>query len=200
MSFTKEQNQAITSRERNLLVSASAGSGKTTVMIERILSLIEDGASLENMVVCTFTRSAASDMRDKLQNALLKRVGDGTEFSEVAERELLLLPTAEISTLHSWCQRLIRNYFYVIGADPAFEIADEEESGAMLNAAVDEAVEEKIAAGDADFNEFYDVMLSGRTDYALKKLVREVYYYAEAQSEIGTLEHLAFDGAVLDGH
>ena len=183
MSFTKEQNQAITSRERNLLVSASAGSGKTTVMIERILSLIEDGASLENMVVCTFTRSAASDMRDKLQNALLKRVGDGTEFSEVAERELLLLPTAEISTLHSWCQRLIRNYFYVIGADPAFEIADEEEAGAMLNAAVDEAVEEKIAAGDADFNEFYDVMLSGRTDYALKKLVREVYYYAEAQSD-----------------
>ena len=183
MSFTKEQNQAITSRERNLLVSASAGSGKTTVMIERILSLIEDGASLENMVVCTFTRSAASDMRDKLQNALLKRVGDGTEFSEAAERELLLLPTAEISTLHSWCQRLIRNYFYVIGADPAFEIADEEESGAMLNAAVDEAVEEKIAAGDADFNEFYDVMLSGRTDYALKKLVREVYYYAEAQSD-----------------
>ena len=183
MSFTKEQNQAITSREKNLLVSASAGSGKTTVMIERILSLIFEGASLKNMVVCTFTRSAASDMRDKLQNTLLRCVDDGTEFSDVAERELLLLPTAEISTLHSWCQRLIRNYFYIIGADPAFEIADDEEADAMLNAAIDEAVEEKIVGGDADFAEFYDVMLSGRTDYALKKLVKEVYRYSEAQSD-----------------
>ena len=183
MSFTEEQNQAINSREKKLLVSASAGSGKTTVMIRRILSLIEEGASLENMVVCTFTRSAAADMRDKLQNALLKSVDDGSEFAAIAERELLLLPTAEISTLHSWCQRLIRTYFYVIGADPAFEIADEEEANAMLSEAIDEAVEEKIADGDADFTEFYDVMLSGRTDHALKKLVREVYHYAEAQSD-----------------
>lgn len=183
MSFTKEQNQAITSRERNLLVSASAGSGKTTVMIERILSLIEEGASLENMVVCTFTRSAAADMRDKLQNALLRRVGDGTEFSAVAERELTLLPTAEISTLHSWCQRLIRNYFYVVGADPAFEIADEEEASAMLAEAIDEAVEQRITSADDDFSELYDVMLSGRKDTALKKLVRDLYHYSEAQSD-----------------
>ena len=176
MSFTKEQNQAITSRERNLLVSASAGSGKTTVMIERILLLIEEGASLENMVVCTFTRSAAADMRDKLQNALLRRVGDGTEFSAVAERELTLLPTAEISTLHSWCQRLIRNYFYVVGADPAFEIADEEEASAMLAEAIDEAVEQRITSAADDFSELYDIMLSGRKDTALKKLVRDLYY------------------------
>lgn len=181
--FTKEQRHAIESREQNLLVSASAGSGKTTVMIERVLSLIEEGASLENMVICTFTRSAAADMRDKLQNALLKRVGDGTAFSEIAERELLLLPTAEISTLHSWCQRLIRNYFYVIGADPAFEIADEDEAETMLSSAIDDTIEEKIASGDEDFVEFYDIMLSGRTDDALKKLIRTVYGYTEAQAD-----------------
>ena len=138
MSFTFLQLKAIKSRGENLIVSASAGSGKTTVMIERVLSLIDEGESLENMVICTFTRSAASDMREKLLSRLMERSEKGDRN---AEKQLLLLPAAEISTLHSWCQRLIRTYFYAVDADPSFEIADEAESSAMLYAAVDEAVE-----------------------------------------------------------
>ena len=180
MSFTFLQLKAIKSRGENLIVSASAGSGKTTVMIERVLSLIDEGESLENMVICTFTRSAASDMREKLLSRLMERSEKGDRN---AEKQLLLLPAAEISTLHSWCQRLIRTYFYAVDADPSFEIADEAESSAMLYAAVDEAVEQAITKGDADFIEFYDVMLSRRSDEPLKNLIKKVFDFVEAQSD-----------------
>jgi ATP-dependent helicase/nuclease subunit A len=134
MNFTEEQKKVITTRGGNLLVSASAGSGKTTVMIERILSLLlDDGVSLENMVICTFTRAAAADMREKLQTVLMEKAN---ENNEIAQRQLALLPTAEISTMHSWCQRLIKTYFYAIGADPAFELLDENEALSLKNEAV----------------------------------------------------------------
>lgn len=180
MSFTFLQLKAIKSRGENLIVSASAGSGKTTVMIERVLSLIDEGESLENMVICTFTRSAAADMREKLLSRLMKRAENGDAN---AEKQLLLLPSAEISTLHSWCQRLIRTYFYAVDADPSFEIADEADSAAMLYAAIDEAVEQAVTNGDADFAEFYDVMLSRRSDEPLKYLIKKVFDFAEAQPD-----------------
>lgn len=180
MGYTDLQKKAIYERGGNLLVSASAGSGKTTVMIQRVLSLLSEGASLENMVICTFTRSAAADMRDKLSAALMERAERGDSF---AEAQLLLLPGAEISTLHSWCQRLIRSYFYVLDVDPAFEIVDEAESEAMLSAAAAEAVEDAIARAEADFTLFYDIMLVRRGDDALKNLIKRTYRYSQTQPD-----------------
>ena len=192
MGYTDLQKKAIYARGGNLLVSASAGSGKTTVMIQRVLSLLSEGASLENMVICTFTRSAAADMRDKLSAALMERAEQGDGF---AEAQLLLLPGAEISTLHSWCQRLIRSYFYALDVDPAFEIADEAESEAMLSAAADEAVEDAVSRAEADFTLFYDIMLVRRGDDALKSLIKKTYRYAQTQPD----PDLWLDGGALNG-
>ena len=182
MAFTPLQNKAIEARGGNLLVSASAGSGKTTVMIARILRLLAEGESLDNMVICTFTRSAASDMRDKLQNKLIECAEAGEGY---ASEQLGKLSTAEISTIHSWCQRLIKTYFYALGVDPAFDIADESEANAMLSRAADAAVEEMINAQPLDpyFAEFYDIMRSKRTDAQLKRLIISVYGFITAQAD-----------------
>ncbi len=180
MGFTEKQLKVINSRGGNLLVSASAGSGKTTVMIERILSLINDGESLSNMLICTFTRAAAADMRDKLASALLNLASDGDKR---AEAQLLLLPTAEISTIHGWCQRMISKYFYEIGVDPAFEILDTDDADAMLNEAIENVITAAIEEGNEDFLLFYEVSKSDRSDRALKKLIRYVYDFAEAQAD-----------------
>lgn len=194
MAFTPLQQKAIEARGGNLLVSASAGSGKTTVMIARILKLLEEGESLDNMVICTFTRSAAADMRDKLQNRLMEAAEEGAAY---ADAQLQKLPTAEISTIHSWCQRLIKTYFHAIDVDPAFEIADDADARAMLNKAAEEAVEEMINAQplDADFAEFYDIMQSRRSDAPLKRLIVSVYDFAAAQTDIdGWLNDNALSG------
>ena len=82
MGFTDLQKQVIKERRGNMLVSASAGAGKTTVMIERILGLLAQGASLERMVICTFTKASASDMREKMQNALIKASNEGKKYAE----------------------------------------------------------------------------------------------------------------------
>lgn len=116
-----EQAEIINSKNKNLLVSASAGSGKTTVMIERICKLIADGLTTpKNLLVMTFTTSAASEMKQKLYNALKSKVDDPEILDEIA--------TSDISTIHSFCSRLIKKYFYVLGVSPNFEIADEKKS------------------------------------------------------------------------
>ena len=195
MNFTEEQKKVITTRGGNLLVSASAGSGKTTVMIERILSLLlDDGVSLENMVICTFTRAAAADMREKLQTVLMEKAN---ENNEIAQRQLALLPTAEISTLHSWCQRLIKMYFYAIGADPAFELLDENEALSLKNEAVGEAIADEMGNPSEDFSLLYEIMESRRSDAPLRKLITKIYEFSRAQENPDEfLSVCAFEGAM----
>lgn len=195
MNFTEEQKKVITTRGGNLLVSASAGSGKTTVMIERILSLLlDDGVSLENMVICTFTRAAAADMREKLQTVLMEKAN---ENNEIAQRQLALLPTAEISTLHSWCQRLIKMYFYAIGADPAFELLDENEALSLKNEAVGEAIAGVMGNPSEDFSLLYEIMESRRSDAPLRKLITKIYEFSRAQENPDEfLSVRAFEGAM----
>lgn len=192
VSFTKEQLDVINVRGGNVLVSASAGSGKTTVMIERILSLlfdrsVPDGnpllhrrASLDRMVICTFTVSAAADMKDKLQSALIAAAESGEDY---ARAQLELLPGAAIGTLHSWFLRLVRKYFYVTDTDPAFELADETEAGVMLREALDALINERLDGGDETFLAFYDAMMRRRSDGDLKDLLKRIYDYARAQTD-----------------
>ena len=174
MGFTDLQEKVIKERNGNMLVSASAGAGKTTVMIERILGLLEQGASLERMVICTFTKASASDMREKMQNALIIALAEGKKY---AEEQLLKLPTAEISTIHSWCQHLIRDYFYEIDIDPAFEIADETDTAVMLLDAIDKAVEQSAQEGDEDFILLYNSLIKRHGDEKLKGLIKKLFIF-----------------------
>ena len=144
-NWTDEQLRAIEARGGNILLSAAAGSGKTTVLVERVLRLIaNDGADISRMLVVTFTRAAASDMRAKLSRQLGERAaaGDGR-----CQEQLLKLDQANISTLHAFCADFLRINFESAGVDPAFRILDDAMAARLRDEALDAALEEAYAAG-----------------------------------------------------
>lgn len=177
MEWTAEQKKIIGYGAGNLLVSASAGSGKTTVMLGRVLRLIEEGYSLKKMLVSTFTVSAADDMRAKLAERLREKTAE-TGDRRYAD-ELEYLPYADICTLHKWCQKLIRKYFYVTGDDPAFELAEENECSVMRAEAVTRALEE--AAEDPGFEAVCRPYIRRRSNAPLKRMILGILSFADAQ-------------------
>ena len=148
--FTSEQRAAIDARGASLLLSAAAGSGKTTVLVERVLRLILEGSTrIDRLLVVTFTRAAASDMRAKLAAQLIDRAERApTEAQRALCREqVLLLEHASISTLHSFCADFLRTHFETAGVDPSFRVLDDAESRRLLDEALDEALEAAYAEG-----------------------------------------------------
>ena len=143
-NWTDEQLRAIELRGENILLSAAAGSGKTTVLVERVLRLIAEGADIDRMLVVTFTRAAASDMRAKLSKQLSERAaaGDGR-----CREQLLRLDRASISTMHAFCADFLRANFETAGVDPAFRILDDAVNARLRDEALDEALEEFYARG-----------------------------------------------------
>lgn len=174
MQWSEEQ-KAIISGRGNMLVSASAGSGKTTVMIEKIRQLLLGGASLDDMLISTYTVAAAADMRYKLAQALEACCEDNVNCREQLDK----LPQAQIGTLHSLCSRLIKTRFYLTDADPAFEMLGESEAAAMKTAAVEAA----FTRGGDRFSVVYDALLSGRSDKALKHLVLTLLDFSRTQPD-----------------
>ena len=129
VKWTPQQQQVIELRNRNILVSAAAGSGKTAVLVERILSMIMDGKNpvdIDHLLIVTFTNAAAGEMRERIRDAIEKKLEEGE--NEHLERQLTLVHHAQITTIHSFCQYVIRNYFHLIDLDPAFRIGDEGKS------------------------------------------------------------------------
>ena len=155
MGWTEEQKKTIETRGKNVLVSAAAGSGKTTVLTERILRLVtEDHVQLKDLLVVTFTEAAASEMKSRIAAAL-------TEVSEknpFAEDQLRQLGAARIMTFHAFCLTVIKRYYYMIGLDPSFSIADEKRAEALREEAADEVFASSFADEDevfrAEFTEF----------------------------------------------
>ena len=144
-NWTSEQLRAIEARGSNILLSAAAGSGKTTVLVERVLRLIADeGADVDRMLVGTFTRAAASDMRAKLSRELTQRAaaGDGC-----CRDQLLKLDGASISTLHAFCSDFLRTHFETAGVDPAFRVLDDAVNARLVDEAMTQAMEEAYQAG-----------------------------------------------------
>ena len=143
--WTDEQLRAIEARGTNILLSAAAGSGKTTVLVERVLRLIaEEGADVDRMLVVTFTRAAASDMRAKLSERLSQRAAAGDAR---CREQLLKLDRAAISTLHAFCSDFLRTNFETAGVDPAFRVLDDAVNARLLDAAMTQALEEAYASG-----------------------------------------------------
>ncbi|MCL2752190.1 MAG: UvrD-helicase domain-containing protein, partial [Firmicutes bacterium] len=126
--FSDEQTAVINSASKELFVSASAGSGKTTVMIERIFGIIKNQKiPVSELLIVTFTRAAAADMREKLRRRLLEEDGTSEECAFYLEQAFDLFG-GDMSTLHSYCQSLVRAHFYEVGADSAFRVSDETET------------------------------------------------------------------------
>ena len=181
MEWTERQKKIIGFGSGHLLVSASAGSGKTTVMLGRVMRLIDDGYSLKNMLISTFTVSAADDMRAKLAKNLTAALGKTGEKRYADELEYL--PSADICTLHKWCQKLIRRYFYVTGDDPAFEIAEESECAVWRNEAITTAIAEAAEDPQSDYGAVASLYIRKRSDAAVKRIVREIMIFADSQPD-----------------
>ena len=181
--FTDEQLKAITETEGNMLVSASAGSGKTTVMLERIIGLVlESKAKISEILAVTFTDAAASEMKQKLVRKLRERLVSGEDNSLIREA-LEEVPTASVSTIHKFCSDLLRRYFYEIGIEPSFKIADKIVAAEIKNAAEDKVFSRLYEEGDEDFLYLVRIYRSGRNDSELKKIIQRVAELASYEKE-----------------
>lgn len=152
--WTPEQQSAIDARNNTLLVSAAAGSGKTAVLVERIVGLVRDGFRLDRMLIVTFTRAAAAEMRQRLNQRIAKEaMNDPESMGDALDQ----LESAEISTIHSFCQKVIRNDFQAVGVDPLTRICDEQQQHALFESAFCEAMNELLdQAQEKDFHAFAD--------------------------------------------
>ncbi|PKM65569.1 MAG: helicase-exonuclease AddAB subunit AddA [Firmicutes bacterium HGW-Firmicutes-2] len=175
--FTEQQSKVIMTHGRNLLVSAAAGSGKTAVLVERIIRMITDQSepiSIDSLLVVTFTNAAASEMRERVASALYSAIEqDPTNL--YLQQQLTLLPSASIMTLHAFCLQVIKNYFYKINLDPSFKIGDEIELTLMQNEVLGEVIETFYTEGDANYLEFIESYAPGKSDKAVEALVLSVY-------------------------
>ena len=144
-NWTAEQLAAIEADNHTLLVSAAAGSGKTAVLVERIITLLKKGYRLNRMLIVTFTKAAASEMRERLNRRLMK---EARLFPELMDQALDDLESCEISTIHAFCTRVLRNDFQAVGIDPMFRVCEENDRKALFHDAYCDALNELLEDSD----------------------------------------------------
>ena len=182
--FTEMQYKAVTEEGKNVLVSASAGSGKTYVMIERVIRLIVEGkADVNSVLAVTYTTAAADEMKQKLVKAIIAEINAGHD-AERFRKALADVPTASISTFHGFCSSLLKNYFYAAELDPSFTVLDESESRTLKNRAMDGLFTDLYEAEDEEFLYLVRIFRSGRSDRKLKYAVNALYDFATAEKSV----------------
>ena len=177
--FPPEQRRAIEAQGKTI-VSASAGSGKTTVMIEKIIRLIREGGKVSEILAVTFTKKAASQMKDKLRKALMSAINEPSVDKarrQALKQQLEEVATADISTIHSFCSRLIRTHFYHAGVDNAFRVigGDDADGIALKNEALDETFDEGYEKAEENFSHLLSVYWRKKSDNILRKNLLDVY-------------------------
>ena len=168
--WTDDQQRVIDARNCNLLVSAAAGSGKTAVLVERIIKLITDeknDVDIDRLLVVTFTNAAAAEMKTRVGEAIESRLIDEPD-NEHLQRQASLLHNAQITTMHSFCQYIIRNYFHVIDIDPAFKVANENDMKIAQSEILSELIEKRYEIekenDNSSFYLFSEMFAHGRDD------------------------------------
>lgn len=177
MEWTKEQKQVIGQRNSNILVSAAAGSGKTTVLVERILSRVLDRdhpVNVDEFLIVTFTKAAASHMKEGLQKAL-ERALEKDRDNEHLQRQVMLVPMAQISTIHSFCGYVIQNYFHRTGVDPSYRVGTENEMSLVKADVMKEMLEEKYAGDDEAFLQMAAMSRFVKSDAEIEDIVLSLY-------------------------
>lgn len=179
-SYKEEQARAIYHDKGNLLVSASAGSGKTFVMIERLISLIVSGkATVNDIVAVTFTEKAALEMKERLTKALSEQISLGQSH---LQSQLLDLPTCQISTIHSFCSRLVRTYFFVAEVSQDFRVLDGVQASVIQQTALDKTFKFFYDEQDKDFLDLLTCHVKRNSDKTLKELILKLFNYAEEEA------------------
>ena len=182
MTWTEEQKKVIDLRNRNLLVSAAAGSGKTAVLVERILQMITDRehpVDIDRLLVMTFTKAAAAEMRERIGEALEKRLEE-SPGDENLERQSTLLNHARITTIDSFCLSLLKEHFHELDIDPGFRTGDEGELLLIQADVMKELLEDYYGRGDEAFFRFVDTYAQGRTDAGLEDYILKVWQFAQS--------------------
>ena len=176
VKWTKEQKQVIDSRNTNLLVSAAAGSGKTAVLIERIIELVLDEKNpidINKLLVVTFTKLAASEMRERVSKAIEKKLEENPE-NEHLQKQLMLLSGADITTIDSFCKDVLKSYAHLVNLDNNIKVIDPSENEVLAKEVMQELFEELYENNDENFLRLVDLYVKKNTDEGLLQLLLNV--------------------------
>ncbi|MDT1938806.1 MULTISPECIES: helicase-exonuclease AddAB subunit AddA [Carnobacterium] len=181
--FTDGQWQAVYEEGHNILVSASAGSGKTTVLVQRVIEKIKSGVNVDELLIVTYTESAAREMKERIQIAIQKAITQEgeAELKRHLVKQVSLLSQASISTLHAFCLQVIRRYYYLIDLDPVFRLLTDETEMLLLKEDVWEELREELYGEEK--NAFYELTANysgDRNDDGLTKLIFSLYEFSRA--------------------
>ena len=181
MNWTEEQREVIETRDKNILVSAAAGSGKTAVLTERILTLVTDKehpVDIDRLVVVTFTRAAAAEMRERILKALQKKAEESGNEDAYLQKQLSYVHNARITTIDSFCMDVVRENFAALNIDPVFKIGEEGELVLLKADVIAKIMEEHYEKGEEDFLEFIDIYSSNRSDEQVEEMIFTLYEFA----------------------
>lgn len=182
VTWTAEQKKVIDLRNRNILVSAAAGSGKTAVLVERIISMIMDEkhpTDIDRLLIVTFTKAAANEMRERIGAALEKKLEENPDNDHL-QKQTTLLHHAQISTIHGFCSYVIQNYFHVIDLDPGYRMGDEGEIKMLKADVAKDVLEEYYANATEDYKVFVESYATGKTDEGIGDLIWSLYEFASS--------------------
>ena len=177
MQWTTEQESVINHTAGDLLVAAAAGSGKTAVLVQHVISRIMDPVDpvkLSEMVIMTFTEAAAQEMRDRIKAALEEKLREHPDSAELI-REAGSIQNASISTIDAFCKHFITENYAAIDLDPGFRMGDQGELRLLQGDILEDLLEEEYAAGEADFLHFVDSFAQGKTDAGIAELIQKLY-------------------------
>ncbi|MDA9470221.1 helicase-exonuclease AddAB subunit AddA [Enterococcus sp. 5H] len=193
--FTDNQWQAVFDGDENILVSASAGSGKTTVLVRRVIEKLKSGSDIDRLLIVTYTEAAAKEMKERIQVALQKAINGESdqERKQHFVKQLTLLPTANISTLHAFCLTVIRRFYYLIEMDPVFRLLTDETEMLLLKEDVWDDLRETFYADNREpFYQLTSNFSNDRSDDGLTRLIFSLYEFARANPDPDEwLQHLA---------
>lgn len=180
--WTENQKNAISAREGSILVSAAAGSGKTAVLVERVIEIITDEKNpcdADRLLIVTFTNAAAAEMKERIAEKILKLI-ENDPYNTRLRRQQILLSKAHISTIHSFCNELIRQNFFKLGISPEFRIADTNEINVLKNDAVQNTLEDLYRDGNKDFFNLVETFGNNKDDRSLINIIYELYDFTRS--------------------
>lgn len=202
MNYTKEQEQAIFLRGKNIIVSAGAGAGKTRVLVSRMAELIMDKEhpiEADRFLVMTFTNAAAAEMKERIGTELEERLEKDPD-NLYLRKQIRKIRQADISTIHSFCNHLIRTHYNELAIDPSFRIGEEGELFLLRQQAVEQVLEEAYASGRESFLQFVEAYAPGKNDTVLEEMIEDLYHFSRSfPNADGWFEKTGKEAAILAG-
>ena len=187
VTWTRQQQQVINLRDRNILVSAAAGSGKTAVLVERIIAMLTDAIrpiDVDHLLIVTFTEAAAAEMKERIRSAIEKKSEEYPD-NEHLKQQATLIHNARITTIHSFCLSVVRDHFHAIDIDPGFRVGEEGELKLLRQDVIGEILEERYQEGEQRFLNFTLAYGSGRNDKKIEELILKIYEYSRSYPDPG---------------